>query len=219
MLGARGATSVSVPRAWNLELQHLGEDSTMRNRPKQRLFGILTALCLVGVACQPSAPPSPSLQAGRRSGPPRPGRRQAGGAEARRGRQAHRRRPHRRHPAATAAAAPAAKPAAQKSSKDTLTIAYCCVQSTLDPHFAATTADALFMRNIHNALVKHRRTPSRSCRTWRRAGRCRRTACSTPSSCARTSRAQGVRQVHRQRRQGLVRAAVSPRPSRRSPPA
>ena len=60
-------------------------------------------------------------------------------------------------------AASAAKPAAQKSSKDTLTIAYCCVQSTLDPHFAATTADALFMRNIHNALVKCRgQTPSRS---------------------------------------------------------
>ena len=38
-------------------------------------------------------------------------------------------------PPATSSPAPAPKPAAQTSSKDTLTIAYCCIQSTLDPHF------------------------------------------------------------------------------------
>jgi peptide/nickel transport system substrate-binding protein len=38
--------------------------------------------------------------------------------------------------------------------KDTLTIVAGPNQATLDPHFAITTQDVLFTRNIHNALIK-----------------------------------------------------------------
>jgi ABC-type transport system substrate-binding protein len=43
---------------------------------------------------------------------------------------------------------------AQKSAKDTLSIVGGTHQATLDPHFAITTQDTLFNRNIYNALVK-----------------------------------------------------------------
>src|SRR5262249_14413998 len=43
---------------------------------------------------------------------------------------------------------------AQKSTKDTLSIVSATHQATLDPHFAITTQDLLFTRNIYNALVK-----------------------------------------------------------------
>lgn len=43
---------------------------------------------------------------------------------------------------------------AQPSTKDTLTVVAAPNQATLDPHFAITTQDVLFTRNIHSALVK-----------------------------------------------------------------
>src|SRR5213593_1824437 len=43
---------------------------------------------------------------------------------------------------------------AQKSTRDTLTVVAAVNQGTLDPHFAITTQDVLFTRNIHNALIK-----------------------------------------------------------------
>jgi peptide/nickel transport system substrate-binding protein len=70
-------------------------------------------------------------------------------------------------PAAAPAAAPAptqaqAQPAAgqpaaaQKSSKDTLTIVFQANQGSLDPHFAATNQEMLVIRNIYNALLKYK---------------------------------------------------------------
>src|SRR5262249_60965906 len=43
---------------------------------------------------------------------------------------------------------------AQKSTKDTLSVVGAVHQATMDPHFAITTQDLLFTRNIYNALVK-----------------------------------------------------------------
>ena len=43
---------------------------------------------------------------------------------------------------------------AQKSTKDTLSVVAGTHQATLDPHFAITTQDLIFNRNIYNALVK-----------------------------------------------------------------
>jgi peptide/nickel transport system substrate-binding protein len=43
---------------------------------------------------------------------------------------------------------------APTSTKDTLIVAGAVNQGTLDPHFAITTQEVLFTRNIHNALVK-----------------------------------------------------------------
>jgi peptide/nickel transport system substrate-binding protein len=54
--------------------------------------------------------------------------------------------------AAGVALAPGA--VAQKSTKDTLAVVGGTHQATLDPHFAITTQDLLFTRNIYNALVK-----------------------------------------------------------------
>src|SRR5262249_61794571 len=42
----------------------------------------------------------------------------------------------------------------QKSTKDTLSVVGAVHQATLDPHFAITTQDLLFTRNIYNALIK-----------------------------------------------------------------
>jgi peptide/nickel transport system substrate-binding protein len=131
----------------------------MRNRPKRRLFGMLMALCLAAVACQPAAPAQPPAASGpaATAAPAAAKPTESKPAEAKPGESKPAAAvPTAAIPPATGVAASASKPAAQKSSKDSLTIAYCCVQSTLDPHFAATTADALFMRNIHNALVKYR---------------------------------------------------------------
>jgi peptide/nickel transport system substrate-binding protein len=47
-------------------------------------------------------------------------------------------------------------PNAQKSTKDIVTIVAAPNQATLDPHFAITTQDVLFTRNIYNALVKYK---------------------------------------------------------------
>ena len=124
----------------------------MRIHPKQRLFGILMALCLATVACQPAAPAAQPTSAPGGPAAAKPAEAKPA-AEAAKPAAAV---PTAAIPPATGAAASTGKPTAQKSSKDTLTIGYCCVQSTLDPHFAATTADALFMRNIHNALVKYK---------------------------------------------------------------
>jgi peptide/nickel transport system substrate-binding protein len=43
---------------------------------------------------------------------------------------------------------------AQRSTKDTLAVVGATHQATMDPHFAITTQDLLFTRNIYNALVK-----------------------------------------------------------------
>jgi peptide/nickel transport system substrate-binding protein len=43
---------------------------------------------------------------------------------------------------------------AQKSTKDTLSVVAAVHQATLDPHFAITTQDLIFNRNIYNALIK-----------------------------------------------------------------
>ena len=43
---------------------------------------------------------------------------------------------------------------AQKTTKDTLNVVGATHQATLDPHFAITTQDLIFTRNIYNALVK-----------------------------------------------------------------
>jgi ABC-type transport system substrate-binding protein len=43
---------------------------------------------------------------------------------------------------------------AQASTKDTLVVVAGTHQGTLDPHFAITTQDVIFTRNIHNSLVK-----------------------------------------------------------------
>ena len=50
--------------------------------------------------------------------------------------------------------APPPRAAAQKSTKDTLSVVAGVHQATLDPHFAITTQDLIFNRNIYNALVK-----------------------------------------------------------------
>ena len=42
----------------------------------------------------------------------------------------------------------------QKSTKDTLTVVAFTHQGTLDPHFAITTSELLFSRNIYSALVR-----------------------------------------------------------------
>lgn len=105
-----------------------------------RQFRFAALLCLTLTACQPSPAAQPT-------GKPAPAATTA---------------PAGAVPTAAPppTAAPAAKPAepkpATKSSKDTLTIAYCCLQSTLDPHFVATNADSLFMRNIYSSLVKYK---------------------------------------------------------------
>src|SRR5262245_42523740 len=43
---------------------------------------------------------------------------------------------------------------AQKSTKATLSVVAAVHQATLDPHFAITTQDLIFNRNIYNALIK-----------------------------------------------------------------
>ena len=58
--------------------------------------------------------------------------------------------------APTAPAQPQASGAAQKSSKDTLTIVFQANQGTLDPHFAATNQELLVNRNIYSALLKYK---------------------------------------------------------------
>ena len=127
----------------------------MRIRPTRRLFAMLTALCLVGIACQPGAPATqpPASGPAATAAPAAAKPAESKPAEAAKPAAVV---PTAAIPPATGVAVSAAKPATQKSSKDTLTIGYCCVQSTLDPHFAATTADALYMRNIYNALVKYK---------------------------------------------------------------
>ena len=59
-------------------------------------------------------------------------------------------------PAATAASGQPAAAGAQKSSKDTLTVALQANQGTLDPHFAATNQEMLVIRNIYNGLLKYK---------------------------------------------------------------
>jgi len=61
-------------------------------------------------------------------------------------------------PAATSASGQPASAAgaAQKSSKDTLTIVFQANQGTLDPHFAATNQEMLVIRNIYNGLLKYK---------------------------------------------------------------
>jgi len=118
---------------------------------RRRLYGFIAALMLTATACQPAAPPaqptSPQSAAATAATAVKPAESKPAAAV-----------PTAAPPptAAPATAAAPAKPAAQTSSKDTLTIAYCCIQSTLDPHFAATTADVLFMRNIYNSLVRYK---------------------------------------------------------------
>jgi len=56
--------------------------------------------------------------------------------------------------ALVAAVAVAPPVGAQKSTKDTLSVVGGTHQATLDPHFAITTQDLIFTRNIYNALVK-----------------------------------------------------------------
>jgi peptide/nickel transport system substrate-binding protein len=53
-----------------------------------------------------------------------------------------------------AAAAVPTPGAAQKSTRDTLSVVGATHQATLDPHFAITTQDLIFTRNIYNALVR-----------------------------------------------------------------
>ena len=59
-------------------------------------------------------------------------------------------------PAATQASGQPAAAGAQKSSKDTLTIAFQANQGTLDPHFAATNQEMLVIRNVYNGLLKYK---------------------------------------------------------------
>ena len=58
--------------------------------------------------------------------------------------------------APTAPAQQQASGAAQKFSKDTLTIVFQANQGTLDPHFAATNQELLVNRNIYSALLKYK---------------------------------------------------------------
>jgi peptide/nickel transport system substrate-binding protein len=120
----------------------------MRIRPTRRLYGVLMALCLTALACQPAAPAAQPTNAPSAAKPA-----ESKPAETAKPAAAV---PTAALPAATGVAAPAPKPATQTSSKDTLTIAYCCIQSTLDPHFVATTSDTLFMRNIYSSLVRYK---------------------------------------------------------------
>src|SRR5438067_1219555 len=126
----------------------------MRGPGRSRRYGVLVALVLLATACQPAAPP-PSGQAGQAAQPTSPPAAATTAPPAKPAAAVPTAAPPPTAAPATSAAA-SAKPAAQTSSKDTLTIAYCCIQSTLDPHFAATTADVLFMRNIYNSLVRYK---------------------------------------------------------------
>src|SRR4051812_13559588 len=122
----------------------------MRAPGRRRLYGFVVALALAATACQSAAPP-PAGQAGQPTSAPaaaKPTEAPKPAAVV----------PTAAPPptAAPSTSAPAAQAAPQTSSKDSLTIAYCCIQSTLDPHFAATTSDVLFMRNIYNSLVKYK---------------------------------------------------------------
>ena len=117
------------------------------------------------------------------------------------------------------AAAPRA--AAQKSTKDTLSVVAGIHQATLDPHFAITTQDLIFNRNIYNALVKFKPNSIEFepdlATSWTVSKRRPRVHLQAPAG---RRVAQGLRQVHRCRRQGLLRPAARPeRPSRRSPAA
>src|SRR5262249_12702674 len=56
--------------------------------------------------------------------------------------------------AATLAVVGVAPPSADAQKKDTLAVVGGTHQATMDPHFAITTQDLLFTRNIYNALVK-----------------------------------------------------------------
>src|SRR5262245_1708996 len=56
--------------------------------------------------------------------------------------------------AAALAAAGAGPPLATAQKKDTLAVVGGTHQATMDPHFAITTQEVLFTRNIYNALVK-----------------------------------------------------------------
>src|SRR5262245_39122714 len=126
----------------------------MRIHPTRRLYGVLMALCLAALACQPAAPAAQPTSAPAAAKPA-----ESKPAEAAKPTEVPKPAaavPTAALPAATGVAAPAAKPAVQTSSKDTLTIAYCCIQSTLDPHFVATSADTVFMRNIYGSLVRYR---------------------------------------------------------------
>ena len=109
-----------------------------RSRSVRCLIVLVTALSVVGMACQPAAPPAQPTAAPKTEAKP--------AAPV----------PTAAAPQAAATAAPAVKPAAKASSKDSLTVVYSFNQGTLDPHFAAITADVLFTRNIYSALVKYK---------------------------------------------------------------
>jgi ABC-type transport system substrate-binding protein len=111
---------------------------------RRRLFGSVLALCLIATACQPAAPAVKPTAAP--AEPAKPAESKPAAVV-----------PTAAPPPAAATAAPApAKPAAQKSSKDTIIIANTFIQSTLDPHFAATNIDTIFVRNIYSSLVRYK---------------------------------------------------------------
>ncbi len=124
---------------------------TLTSSRPAHLAAVLAALGLALAACQPAAPVAPtSPPAPKPTEAPKPVAPAATSAPA-------------PAPAATAAAptaAPkpttAAKPAAPKSSKDTLTMVGRFNQGTLDPHFAATSQDTLFTRNVYSALIRYK---------------------------------------------------------------
>jgi peptide/nickel transport system substrate-binding protein len=121
-----------------------------KSYPRRRLVGVLTALLVLLTACQSAAPSAqPTSQPAGATSAPAAATKPAESKPAAVPTAAP-------PPAAAPAAAAAPKPAAKTSSKDTLTIAACCIQSTLDPHFVATTTDTLFMRNIYNSLVRYK---------------------------------------------------------------
>lgn len=101
----------------------------------RRLAATIAMVSIVGLAaCQPAAPPAkPSAGAAAPESQPGPGA-----------------------PAAPPAASTGPSQAAPaRSTKDTLTLVNVTPQGSLDPHFAGSHVESLFVRNLYSALVKY----------------------------------------------------------------